>query len=385
MRFAQIVNVAFLKIDRTELFMKITGITTYRHRLDIKPNYTMITALGVNTGNEFVVLRLHTDVGIDGLGEATITVRWSGEVPAGCEQVINETLTPAIVGLEVGDFPELNRRMDACCSRNWFAKSAIEMACWDALGKDQGRPVYELLGGACRPLKIKSRFSMGAYDVERAVARAAELVAAGFDTIKVKVGTDPVEDVARVKAVREVIGFEKDLVIDANCGWDVDTAIDCVTQLSECRLDLVEQPTPDGDYAGLARLRRETGVKILADDICFDLIHAQELIRNECCDAISVYPGKNGGISRSIEILDYAQMHGIACSIGSNLEWDIGIATMAHLVVAHENMRIEEFPGDVLGPDYYVERTVSEPIDICGPYTTISDKPGLGVGELLIG
>ena len=58
---------------------------------------------------------------------------------------------------------------------------------------------------------------------------------------------------------------------------------------------------------------------------------------------------------------------------------------MAHLVVAHENMRIEEFPGDVLGPDYYVERTVSEPIDICGPYTTISDKPGLGVGELLIG
>jgi len=365
--------------------MKITGVTTYRHQLDIKPKYTMITALGVNTGNEFVVLRLHTDVGIDGLGEATITIRWSGEVPAGCEQVINETLTPAIIGLEVGDFQELNRRMDACCSRNWFAKSAIEMACWDALGKEQGKPVYELLGGACRPLKIKSRFSMGAYDVERAVGRATELVAAGFDTIKVKVGTDPVEDVARVKAVRGAIGFDKDLVIDANCGWDVDTAIDCVTQLSDCRLDLVEQPTPDGDYAGLARLRRETGVKILADDICFDLIHAKELIRNECCDAISVYPGKNGGISRSIEILDYAQTHGVACSIGSNLEWDIGIATMAHLVVSHENMQIEQYPGDVLGPDYYVERTVSEPIDIFGPHTTISDKPGLGVGELLIG
>ena len=365
--------------------MKITGITTYRHRLAIKPKYTMITALGVNTGNEFIVLRLHTDVGIDGLGEATITVRWSGEIPAGCEQVINEVLAPAVMGLEIGDFPELNRRMDACCSRNWFAKSAIEMACWDALGKEQGKPVYELLGGACRPLKIKSRFSMGAYEIERAAARAQELVAAGFDTIKVKVGTDPVEDVARVKAVREAIGFEIDLVIDANCGWDVDIAIDCVTQLSDCRLDLVEQPTPDGDYLGLARLRRETGVKILADDICFDLIHAEELIRNECCDVISVYPGKNGGISRSIEILDYAQTHGVACSIGSNLEWDIGIATMAHLVVSHENMQIEQYPGDVLGPDYYVERTVSEPIAIAGPYTTISEKPGLGVGDLLIG
>ena len=181
-----------------------------------------------------------------------------------------------------------------------------------------------------------------------------------------------------------MIGFDRELVIDANCGWDVETAIDCVTQLADCRLDLVEQPTPDGDYAGLARLRRETGVKILADDICFDLIHAQELIRNECCDAISVYPGKNGGISRSIEILDYAQSHQIACAIGSNLEWDIGISAMAHLVVAHENMQVEKFPGDVLGPDYYVERTVSEPIDICGPYTTVSDQPGLGVGDLLL-
>ena len=96
-----------------------------------------------------------------------------------------------------------------------------------------------------------------------------------------KVGTVPEEDVARVRAVREVIGFYRDLVIDANCGWDVGTAIDCVQQLEDCRLDLVEQSTPDGDYRGMARFRYETGVKVLADDICFDLAHAKELIDHD--------------------------------------------------------------------------------------------------------
>ena len=365
--------------------MKITGLSTYRKYIELKDSHKMRSALGVNNGNEFVVLRLHTDAGIDGLGEASFTVRWSGEVPDGCVQVLNEVLKPVVVGLEVGDFASLNRRMDAACSRNWFAKSAIEMACWDILGKDQGKPVYELLGGATRPLRFENRFSMGAYTVEHARERAAELVSWGFKTIKVKVGTVPKEDVARVRAVRDVIGFDHDLVIDANCGWDVATAISCVQQLEDCRLDLVEQPTPDGDYRGLAKLRNETGVKVLADDICFDLIHAKELIAHEACDAISVYPGKNGGISRSIEILDYAQEHGVACSIGSNLEWDIGLSAMAHLVVAHPNMRVEQYPGDVLGPSYYTERVVSEPVRIEEPYTFAPEGPGLGVGELLLG
>src|SRR6185312_83648 len=123
---------------------------------------------------------------------------------------------------------------------NWFAKSAIEMACWDVLGKAAGKPVYELLGGACRSLAIPSRFSMGADAVPRAKARAAELVEQGFTTVKVKVGGKPADDIARVRAVRETIGFDRKLVIDANCGWDAATAISCIRQLQDCQIDLIE-------------------------------------------------------------------------------------------------------------------------------------------------
>src|SRR5262249_19570480 len=163
-------------------------------------------------------------------------------------------------------------------------------------GKAQGRPVYAMLGGPHRARRIPARFSMAAYDPVTAAQKAAERVSWGFTTIKIKVGTDPAADIARVRAVRDAVGPEIAIVIDANCGWDADTAIHCCRELKSCRLALVEQPTPDGDYDAMARVRRAIDAPVMADDICFDLVHARELLRHEACDVISVYPGKNGGI-----------------------------------------------------------------------------------------
>jgi muconate cycloisomerase len=293
--------------------------------------------------------------------------------------MIDDVLAPAVIGCNAGDIEELDRRLDSVAVGNWFAKSAIEMACWDLVGKSQNIPVYELLGGACRPLTIRSRFSLGAYPPDIAANRAKEMVDAGFTTIKVKVGIEPSEDIARVRAVRQAIGPSIDLTIDANGGWDIETAIRSIGELADCKLRLVEQPVPAGDYTGLARVRKETGVTILADESCFDLIHAQELVRHDCCDAISLYPGKNGGIRKARMIAEYAAQHGIACSVGSNLEWDLGTAAMAHFCVATSNMLLEQFPGDVLGPAYHEVSIARNPFLIKGPFTTLNPGPGLGV------
>lgn len=360
--------------------MKITHIETHAVRIPLVPAKHMITALGKHTESAYVLVRIGTDAGIDGAGEATATPNWSGETVWGTQAIIDRVFAPLLIGCDPRDIAEIDRRMDRAARHNWFAKSAIEMACWDIAGKAAGKPVYALLGGAVRPLAIRCRFSMGAYEPEPAAARAAELVAEGFDTIKVKVGTgDPRADVARVRAVRQAIGPERALTIDANCGWDVDTAIRCLHELEDCKIALDEQPTPDGDYAAIARVRRETTPPVMADDMCFDLVHARELVRCAGCDVISVYPGKNGGIRKARQIADFAAQHDIACSIGSNLEFDIGTAAMAHLVVATPNMQVERYPGDMLGPVYHEVRVVKDPIDIRGPVVTISDRPGLGV------
>ena len=359
--------------------MQITHVETYPVEIPIKPERHMVSSLGEHKVSRYLLVRVLTDAGIEGAGEATVTARWSGETGWGARAMVERVLAPRVIGCDQVDVAEIDSRMDAAAAHNWFAKSAIEMACWDIRGKAEDKPVYELLGGAVRPLSVRSRYSMGAYEPPRAAALARELVEVGFTTIKVKVGRDAAEDVRRVRAVREAIGPDVALTIDANCGWSADTAIEAIRAMRDYRLALVEQPTPDGDYAALARVRRTTDVPIMADDICFNLVHAQELIRNACCDVISVYPGKQGGIRKAREIVDLAAASGVACSIGSNLELDVATAAMAHLVVACPNMQVEKYPGDMLGADYHEIRVAKNPLRIEGPITTITAAPGLGI------
>src|SRR5262245_7621928 len=359
--------------------MRITQIESIPVRIPLKPERRMVSALGQHVVSQYVLVRVVTDSGLEGVGEATVMPRWSGETVWGAKAVIDQVLAPLLTGCDPHAIEEIDRLMDRACAHNWFAKAAIEMACWDIQGRAAGKPVYELLGGPCRPLAVTCRFSMGAYEPERARLRALELVAEGFETIKVKVGGDPDRDMERVRIVRGVIGPDRRIVIDANCGWDADTAIRCVNALADCRIALVEQPTPDGDYAAIARVRREVQPPVMADDMCFNLVHARELVRQQGCDVISLYPGKNGGIRKAKEIAEFAAGHGVACSIGSNLEWDIGTAAMAHLVVGCRNMQIEKFPGDMLGPEYHEVRIARNPLEIRGPVVTITDRPGLGI------
>lgn len=359
--------------------MKITHVEAHAVRIPLKPERRMVSSLGRHEMSDYVLVRIGTDAGIDGVGEATVMPRWSGETVWGCKALVDHLFAPILVGCQVSDVAEIERRLDAVCKLNWFAKAAVEMACWDSWGKIVGRPVYDLLGGASRPLTFRCRFSMGAYDLDRARQTAAERVAAGFTTIKVKVGGEADDDLLRVRAVREVIGPSRNLDIDANCGWSAETAIRKVKALADCRLALVEQPTPDGDYEALARVRRETGAVIMADDMCFDFVHARELIRNQACDVINVYPGKQGGLARAQRMVKFAAAHGVACTIGSNLEWDVGTAAMGHLIVACPNMQVERYPGDALGPSYHQFSIVHNPLSIVGPLVTVPSGPGLGI------
>ena len=361
--------------------MKITRIESFPVEIPLKPERRMISALGRHTVSRYVLVRISTDAGIEGAGEATVMPRWSGETVWGSAALIDHIFAPLLEGHDPHDLAGLLHVMDQAAADNWFTKSAIEMACWDILGKEAGKPVYELLGGAARPLTIRCRFSMGAYPPRQARQRARELVAEGFTTIKVKVGTNPAEDIERVSIVREEAGEEVEIVIDANCGWDAPTAIEACRVMDERNLNvtLFEQPTPRGDYAALAEVRRQIRPEVMADDTVFDLVHAKECIRNNAADVISIYPGKNGGISRTKEIAEECARHNIPCSIGSNLELDLATAAMCHTVVACPNLQVEKYPGDILGPEYHEVSIAGNPLSIEGPLVSLTDAPGLGI------
>lgn len=353
--------------------MKISQIEATPVRIPLTPERRMVSALGRHDVSEFVLVRLTTDTGIEGAGEATVTPRWSGETVWGAAAMIQRLFAPLLQGVDPEDVTTVTDRMEAVTVGNWFARAAVEMACWDAVGKAAKKPVYELLGGAVRPLTIRNRFSLGAYPPDVAADRAARLVAAGFTTIKVKVGTGDNEDIARVRAVRAAIGSETELTIDANGGWSDASARICLAQLQDCDIALVEQPLARGDYTNLRKLRQDLGIRVLADESCFDMVQLEELLQQECCDAVTLYPGKQGGIQKARDMAVLAAQHGIPCTIGSNLEWDVGAAAMMQFVVSTANVQIESIPGDCLGPSYHEFSVVHQPLQIDGPFTTLSD------------
>ena len=128
--------------------MKITHVEVIPVRIPLKPARYMVTALGWHRESKYVLVRVGTDEGIEGIGEATVMPSWSGETVWSATSMLKHILAPSVIGADPTNIDEIESRMaDRVCRHNWFAKAAIEMACWDIAGKKANKPVYELLGG----------------------------------------------------------------------------------------------------------------------------------------------------------------------------------------------------------------------------------------------
>jgi muconate cycloisomerase len=253
------------------------------------------------------------------------------------------------------------------------------MAMLDAWGKAEGKPVYELLGGAVRDLAIPIRFSLAAHAPDVTAANAAKRVAWGHRTVKVKVGFDPKADAERVRAVREAIGPNVLLTVDANGGWSVEDAIWALNEMKSLNLTLAEQPVRREDLDGMAEVRRRVDVPIMADEGVFTVWDAEQALKKEACDIIAVYPGKNGGITLSKQICELAEAKGVACAVGSNLELDPGTAAMCHLTIATRNIDSDRYHGDILGTLYHEVPVVKNPLRLERGFAHTPSGPGLGV------
>ena len=365
--------------------MQIASIQTYVIEVPIRQDVVITSALGTHAVSRVTLVRLTTDDGVEGVGEATVTPRWSGETALGAQALIAGYLAPPLLGLaliagpETADVETALVRMDAAAFANPFAKSAIEAAIWDVKGRAAGAPVYELLGGPVRDLALPIRFSLAAASPEQTAARAVERVAWGHRTLKVKVGGNPEADVARMRAVRQAIGPDVLLTCDANGGWSVRDAVRALHAMADLDLLLAEQPTPREDLDALAAVRRAVDVPIMADEGVFTLFDAQECLRREAADIIAVYPGKNGGILPCKRIVELAARHGVPCAIGSNLELDPGASPMCHVTVACANIAAERYHGDILGPLYQTESVARNPLRLEGGFVHTPTGAGLGV------
>ena len=358
--------------------MKVTRIETIPVSVPIDQRRATRGALGAHTESPFLLVRVHTDEGLTGLGEVSCTPRWSGEDQVSAAHFIRTALEPALVGHDpraIETLPALFRRVLAA---NPFTKAGVEMACWDLLGKAAGLPVYRLLGGPVREF-VPTKYSVSGLAPERSAEIAAWAVEQGFRVMKVKVGLDPDGDVARVRAVREAIGPAVKLGVDANGGWSPRVAIQTIRRLMDFNIAFAEQPVAPLDVSWMADVRASVSVPVMADESVSTPQDALALIRAGAADVLSVYVGKGGGINPARKVAAIAEGAGLTCTVGSNLELGVGNAAMIHLAMATPGIGAEEFPCDILSPFFYEDDLLAEPLPIEAGHARPFERPGLGI------
>lgn len=313
--------------------MHITRIEAEPIDLPLKKLFKI--SLGTMEVVKNVLVRIHTDDGLIGYGEASPVTFITGETQKGVLATL-EYLRPALIGRDPLDIQGAVDLMDRLIVGNPSAKAAIDIALHDLSGKQCGQPLASILGGAWKD--FTTDMTVGIQDPEE-MAREAQLhVQNGFQAIKVKVGTDPDLDIKRVKAIRKAVGDRIELRLDANQGWRRKEAIRVIRALSDYGIALVEQPVAAGDIEGLGEVRRNVPVPIMADESAFSPADVIRLIRLEAVDMVNIKLMKAGGITRAGAINSICEAAGIRCFVGCMVESRVGFAAAAHLVAATSNI-----------------------------------------------
>jgi L-alanine-DL-glutamate epimerase-like enolase superfamily enzyme len=285
---------------------------------------------------ENIFIRIETDDGFVGWGEASAAPRMTGETTASIVAAI-DYLTPALIGHDPRQFAANLARMDERMYGNASAKTALELALYDIAGQHAGKPVAELLGSVVRTrMPVLWMLATGETQVDIEDGRAK--IAAGFTAFKIKVGVNPVEmDIARAIAIREAMPGVQ-ISADANQAWTVEQAVRFVEGVGPA-LDFVEQPVMGHDLEGMAVVARRASVPIGADEGLHSNVDIQRHHDGRAARGGSLKMIKLGGVTRTYEASRLCHRLGFSINLAGKIaESSIANAGVLHLASAAPNL-----------------------------------------------
>lgn len=320
-----------------------------------------------------IIVKLTTENGTIGYGEATPDQHVTGETLGSTIAVLEHTLLPSIIGLSPFDIEAIHMHMNEQVKFVPAAKAGIDIACYDLMGKLSGQPIYNLLGGQYRKeIDIPFVISIGNAD-ETAVA-AKKALHEGFGSLKLKTGPDLKQSIESIRAVKKAAGSDIPLRVDANQGWGtVSNTLHVLKQIEGLDIDWIEQPVYADDLDALAEIKARSSFSIMADEAIKDFKDLRLVIQKKAADYINIKLMKCGGIYPGLKLAAQAEMEGLICQIGSMVESSVASAAGLHLTMAKANIQSCELVGPLM---------LSEDIGNLSyqlPFARLSEKPGLGI------
>ncbi|MBF0276588.1 MAG: dipeptide epimerase [SAR324 cluster bacterium] len=349
--------------------LKITDIKVYKFDIPLKEIFQIATMSLSNANN--VLIKIETSKGIDGWGEAASFHALVGET-----QLINFAAAKEIREILVGRNPleiESNvQLMDSYLPHNTTIKSAIDMALYDIAAKCAGMPLYAFLGGKKR--EIETDMTIGICDPGEAGEKALAILSMGFRMIKIKLGLNYNDDFLRLKNIRDAVGEEIILRVDANQGWDRMTAKKSLDAFSQFDIEFCEQPCRASDNNGMKYVSENTNIPIMADESLFSPFNALHLIKEDVAPYFNIKLSKSGGIHNAIKISHLAEAGGILSMVGCMSESRLGLTAAAHFSLSNESIKFFDL-------DSYLEHSENPVVggmEIKNGFVQMPDEPGIG-------
>jgi muconate cycloisomerase len=326
----------------------------------------------------FAFVRIETRGGLIGWGEAACLggPTWSEESAESVQAVLERYVAPWLVGRDAASIEPLRLEMARRVQGNPFARAAVEMALWDLNGKALGVPVHRLLGGRVRD-RVPLSWSLAVGGLEAEVQEARDKVALGHRIFKIKTAAQPLAvDVERVRRLREAVGSDVALRVDANQGWDRPTALAAVRALEPYALDFVEQPVPRWDLDGMAEIARQSRIPVMADESCASEHDAFAIAQRGGVSILALKVTKSAGLVGTMAVARIAQAAGLGCYVGCMIETSLG--TAAYLAVAVAAAPVT-WGCELFGPLLLRGDVVRQPVQYADGAILALDGPGLGV------
>ena len=295
-------------------------------------------SIGTFASLPHLIVRLRTSEGA-GCGEATVIPEFMGETLAGVEEDLRR-LDRALAGIDAGDLELVHAVVDRTAPGSRSARSAVDQACHDAAAAAQDVPVWSLLGEQLRE-QVGCTWVIGSSDPEAVAAEGRRRVREGYGTLKLKVGLDDRLDLEALRRLRAAAGPDVAIRLDANGAYAPEAALRALEPMLRFEIELVEQPCAADELAAMRRLRRELGVRVLADESVFSREDAERLIEAEAADLVNVKVQKLGGLRPSLEVARLVEEAGLGCVVGSCLEAGPGAAASAHFAAVCESSRLD--------------------------------------------